>query len=508
MQYENIYTMDNLIFRRQFILANNEITGFESFIKRDLNQNDTTWHLYSHPDLPVTSVKNPTFHLVMLGYILDPHNPSFNDETILQELSKSENFSSLTNSLEKYNGRFVIIFLSESKLNIINDAVGFRTVFYYFHNQLSVCGSSPDIIAKAFNIDKTKDQKILAFLNSIEYRNNDHAWIGDKTPYENVFQLFPNHFLSVLENRIFRFWPTKPLNRIDLDTCATRISEILKGTLTAAANRYKLHMGITAGWDTRLLLSATSHIKEKMFYYVNKYESFTNQTKDIRIPIHLSEKLDFKLNVVDIPNNVDTNFRDVFNNNVCWAHEKLLPVFYEVFRRNWQDTYTVTGVMGNGLARVYMQLPDGIPVNGKNIAKFAGYQNLDYPVSELDKWANEIRQLCKDNHIEIMNLYQWEQDNAHWATLTALEQDIIREEIAPFNNRELINLFWSLDPKWRYQYYPVIYIKIMKILWKEVLDLPFNPSFRSFLYRVLRTLGLERQLYYYYKRRKIFKNLE
>jgi len=104
-------------------------------------------------------------------------------------------------------------------------------------------------------------------------------------------------------------------------------------------------------------------------------------------------------------------------------------------------------------------------------------------------------------------LYQWEQDNAHWASLASSEQDIVREEIRPFNNRRLIEIIWSLDEKYRYQYNPIIYSKIIDILWKDVMKIPLNPSTKTYFYKLLRVLGIEREVYRYYKKRKFTKSL-
>jgi hypothetical protein len=261
-------------------------------------------------------------------------------------------------------------------------------------------------------------------------------------------------------------------------------------------------MGITAGWDTRLLLASSREYKEKIFYYVNKPSSFNDSTKDIKIPKNLSRKLGFKLNIIDIPDEVSTEFKEYFSSNNILSHEKLLSVFYNVYKNKWDRTYTVSGAMANGVARIYMPFPKGYEITGKNIALLADYGDSKYVIRELDKWCDQVIPICEKTGIKIMYLYQWEQDNAHWAALTSSEQDIVREEIRPFNNRRLIELLWSLEDKYRYQHHPIIYIKIMQILWKEVLETPINPSRKSNLFRILRLLGIEQKTYYAHKKRK------
>ena len=108
-------------------------------------------------------------------------------------------------------------------------------------------------------------------------------------------------------------------------------------------------MGLTAGWDTRLLLSATRENKDSIYYYINKPDVTTKIIQDIKISQKLSDKLGFKLNILDIPNHVDKDFRDIYFRNSDLARKLLLPVFFNAYQNKWDDTYTLSGTMGNGL---------------------------------------------------------------------------------------------------------------------------------------------------------------
>jgi hypothetical protein len=494
--------MHGLLYRKQFIFSNKEVTGFDLFSKSTIMADTVCWHLYHHPDLPVCKGLNDHCELIMLGYILDPARPDLDDQALINELTSLKSFDALLKLIGNYAGRYAIIHKDKAGIRIVNDAVGFREVYYHKTDDQIACGSTPDILATAFNLSVTKDPARLAFFSSPKYKESDYVWLGFRTLYDSILHLPSNHYLDLDSLRVVRFWPKEVISRIPLEKVAVECAAILRGTLEAALNRYKLHMGITSGWDTRLLLSTARDFKDRIFFYINKPRSFTEDNRDLRIARELSHALDLDLHVIDIPDEVENEFRNVFYKNNILAREKLIQVYHEVYKRNWQDTHTVSGAMGNGLARIYMHYPEGVPVTGKNMAIFAGYQNYEYPVGALQEWIDEVNPLCKNLNISLMDLYQWEQENAHWAARTASEQDIVREEITPFNNRRLIELFWSLEPKYRYQYNPEIYKRIISISWKEALNFPFNPGIRSFLYKLCRLGGFEQTMYYYYKRRK------
>jgi hypothetical protein len=494
--------MNDLKFKRQFICLNKELKIPENWKKISFYHKAIDWNLYHHPDLTVSMEDNGLFQIILIGYILDPYNPTYDDAGVLKDLLQCGSFEQITSKTDIYNGRFVIIYKDEHDLKVLNDVTGFREVYYYFKENLKAFGSTPNILANYLHLSKTTNNDMLSFYHSDVLAGNDYTWVGYDTLYENVKMLPPNHFLNLCDRIVTRFWPREPLKKISLKDAAGICATILKGTIESAVMRYHLHAGLTAGWDTRLLLSATKEFKDKIFYYTNKRSLNKTAMRDLKIPDRLSKYLGINLHYIDIDESVDQAFKDIFKSNNILSRDKLLPVFYNVYQRGWMNTVTVSGTMGNGLARVYMRVPKGYEITGENVARLSNYENQAYAVQSLNQWVQGALPLCNAYNIDIMDLFQLEQDNAHWATLASSEQDIVREEIRIFNNRNLLKHFWSLDDKYRYQYNPAIYTEIMKILWKEVLDVPINPSFRTNLYKILRFFYIEKLIYTYYKKKK------
>ena len=69
--------------------------------------------------------------IVLLGYLLDPFSPRKSNYSILETLlENNDNINSLVVATNKLCGRFIIIFIVENMMCILNDATGFRSVFY------------------------------------------------------------------------------------------------------------------------------------------------------------------------------------------------------------------------------------------------------------------------------------------------------------------------------------------------------------------------------------------
>jgi len=497
-----------LLYRRQYVLSSFPISSIQGWLTDSFNFKNKNISLQYHPDLTYHREKVDSRELFILGYILDPANPGYDNCTILKNLLKNINYCDLVKALEKYNGRFVLIYKDQNNLNIVGDAVGFRQIYYFYTaNGDFICGSTSNLISKLFNIPVTSDNNILSFYKSKEFKNSNHIWVGNQTLYDGIFQLLPNYYLDVPARKYVRYWPAEPITKIDADECAERCAGIIRGTFLSALNRYELHMGVTAGWDSRLLLSATRDFKDKIFYYVNKGPDHSTYLRDLEIPRKLSEKLGISINILEIDKEVDKKFSEIFFINEILARPQLMPIFYDAYKRKNDNKFTVSGTMGNGLARIYMRIPEGADLNGNSVAALSKLIGSSYAVERLNQWVIEVKSVCSDYKIDIMDLYQMEQENPHWASLASAEQDIVRDEIRPFNNQELIRLFWSLEDHYRFQYYPLIYIKIMNILWKEVTDIPLNPSLKSSLYDILRQVGMDQKIYYYFKKRKFLKLL-
>ncbi len=492
--------MEKLKFRRQFVLCDQELNAYRGWNGFSFTAGEKDWHIQYHPDLNFSVKCNEDHTVILLGYILDPKNPGHNHDEILSTLITKKDLDEIIMETKGYNGRFIIIFFNARNLCLFHDLTGFRELYYSFTGKLTACGSTPNILADQLNLGMTEDPEIKAFYEAKRLNKRNYTWIGYKTIIDNVLHLAPNHYIDLLSRKVVRYWPKASFPKTSIDACIRESAEILKGTIAAAVNRYSLHMGITAGWDTRLLLAASRDYKDRIYYYVNKQPFYSNNHTDIRIPKKLAKRLGFNLNIVGIKVEVPPEFKVFFFGNNVLSDESLLPVYYTVYERNWENTFTVSGTMGNGLARVYHPLAKNTCINGKTVAGMLKYKNNTYVTRELNDWCNKVLPLCDSYNINIMDLFQLEQENPHWASLSSAEQDIVREEIRPFNNRRLIELFWSMDDIYRYQYYPVIYIKIIECLWNDVLKVPVNPSFRTLICRILRILGIERSVYSYYKK--------
>jgi len=490
--------MENLIFRRQFILTADSVKQiYSSWSACTIKSEGKTWNLYAHPDLEVTDLEADSCRLILLGYLLDPFDAGSGNEAILNRLADQKEFPDIVEATHELNGRFLLFHITKNSFRIINDASGFRELYYLIRNKEIHCGSTPDIIKEFLGVESNPDEEAVSFLCSHVYINNSFTWVGYDTIFKDLKKLPPNFMLDLNGKEISRFWPNKTIEKHDPVVVAKECADIIRGFIQSAFERKPIHLGITAGWDSRVLLAASRDLSEKVFYYINKSEEMGEDHKDLNISRELATELKFSINILDLAElKVDNDFINVYHSNNFRANDFLLPVFFYSYLQKYDDTFTVSGTLAEGSARKYYYNPIFMRrLTGKKLARIVSFKNEKYAIKKLDEWLEEVYPLCSKLNMDVLDLYQIEQEGSNWCSLTAAEQDIVREEIRPFNSRYLMSLFWSLDIKNRLLYNPDIYQKMVAYLWPEVLNVSVNPSWRIKLINIFSKFGMELLFY-------------
>lgn len=466
----NQYEEERLKFRRQFILSREKISGLESWKNITLNRN---FYLYVHPDLNMSTARVGEKNIVLLGYILDYQDWLKSDQNIIDEIiEKVNSFESLTKSIKKYAGQYVIIFYDDINFIIFHDPLGLREIYYSRVPNKIICGSQPNIIINFAEpkISPTKDLKKINFYKTdMPKVRAGRLWVGDETYYDEIKHLLPNHYLDLNKMQSFRYWPNEKIMRMELDKAAEIASSFLSGILKAAYNRYELMMAVTAGNDTRTLLAASRDLSDKIYYFINKHDNMDDNHPDIKIPkaIFNELKLPFHIHVADSV--VPDSFKKIYFNNVFFASKQYLPVTYNIYYKLHSSKLNVLGV--GEIGRGFYGTPPR-KINGYFLARALKYKNSIYAVDQLQRWFDEAKPSADLYNVDIMTLLLWEQLLGNWGVVVDSESDIAIEYFDPFNSHYLYEVLLSVDKKYASS---ILFREIIKKLWPELLEFPINP---------------------------------
>ncbi|MBN2215317.1 MAG: hypothetical protein JW723_13850 [Bacteroidales bacterium] len=481
---------EKLKYRRQFYLTPEPI-----FIDGSFNHImiKNTYHLYYHIDLNFTSRQSQKQSLYILGDLFDPYNPSYTNEDIIDELSGSA-FKELLVKSNIYTGRYVIIFIDENNIQIFNDPATSRKVFYTIRSNQVWCGSQPHILADHLKIPETKDDEKLQYFESDLFARNEFIGIYQYTIYDEIYQLAPNHYLDYnLLNRV-RFWPNEPLDILPIDEVVKKSGDLVRGYMNAIYNRYrKLMLPVTAGMDSRLLLAASRDICQNIIYYINKTPSMGDDDIDLRIGKKVVESLGLKYHVLNIDEDSNEKFREIYLKNTIYPFEKRLPLIYNIYFKKYSDYINLPANFSEVGRNAWVFHRSNI--NGKDLvyASYAG--NFKYAIEKSNEWICEVKDICNQNNVNMLDLHYWENRISTWCTHYSSNKDIAQEEVLPLNSRLLMITLLSTKRKYRDEDICFLHRKILRYLWKETLDVPINPTFQKFYLKLFKRIGI---FYFYF----------
>lgn len=484
--------INRLKYRRQYLISPRPIIC--PFIHQSYNISDK-YKLYSHVDLKVTELSEGTIKIVLLGDLFDYNYPEKDNLEILKDLIPYK-FSEFIEKLSQYSGKYVLIYNTGNNNYLINDPASSRKVFYCQRNNEGYYASQPHLLAKVLNLSESKDPSKISFYHSDEFLLLDNANIGDTTIYDEIYQLIPNHYISLVDCSITRYWPNKKIVDRSLSEVVERGAEIIKGSVESIGKRYRMMLPITSGKDSRLLFAATRNIKNDVYYYINKHGKASENSHDVRVPKSLLKRLGLDFHVLDTDIEVDKDFEKIYFENNPYASKHFLPLIFNYYKY-FPDKVNLPGIFITcGEEMVPLQ---NKPHDGLNYARLIQVSKYNYAIEYYSRWLEEAKGQCEDFNINIINLFYWEERIANWGTQTQLDKDIAQEDIVPYNSRELIELMLSIDDKYKQIPDYLVFREMTRVLWPEALKAPVNPHFKNrFLKfsKALGIMGLVKKIYY------------
>ena len=414
---------NKFLFRRQYIISNKSIDKLKNWKKIKLS-NDL--FLTSHPDLEITKVNHKNNDLVLLGYILDPNSPNANNQKILEDIIRNVTHADdVFDQLYIMGGRYVLFVKINDALRLLNDANGFRQIFYYYNEHKVWVASQPSIIAEQCNLQI--DNLIYNDLSRLTlFKNTNEYWFPiTLTLYKEIFHLIPNHYLDLKNGKVHRFWPLKQRKKISINECIENCSFILKNLLVAASNRFNLALAITSGLDSRVILAACKDIKKKVYYLTHTHKKLDEKGQDIIIPKEIANYFNLNHHVAYHYDKLDKDFEDFFIRNVTSARlDKSITVYaiYKHFEKINKRMLLVNGEIG-GIAKSIFNLPSFVKLNGKALASLTFMSGSNIIKNEYDRWLENIKKIKKYG-FNILDILYWEGRMANWSAMESSEYDI------------------------------------------------------------------------------------
>ncbi len=434
-----------------------------------------------HPELAVNQVSDRGKSITLIGYILDPGDPQQDNVGIIKSLLAG--FSSidlLIAATARLGGRWVIIAADDEQTVLFNDALGLRQVFYTtpdYPGGFWVM-SQPGIFAWLKKLSIAGDA--LNFINSSAIRNQpEYRWPGVTTAFTEIKHLLPNHCLDLSTGKCWRYWPRTMINTRGLGEGADEAVGILQGLMAAAVNRFDLVLGMTAGYDSRIVLASSRKVLNKLSAITVHQGSMPDTHQDLVVSSRLLGKLGVHHTIVKPLPCMSEAFRKTFKENVFMAHDHYGPDAEAILEHYGRKQVVVTGSGAEVGREPFRKRIDASKrhFTAEDLAGLQWMEDNRFAIQSFQQWLDDVGEL---HGIHLLDLFSWEQSHGNWLAGTQMEFDIAwRDIFTPFNCRELLVCLMSVDERYRNSPDHRLFKLLIEKMWPELLSEPINPASSS-----------------------------
>ena len=241
-----------------------------------------SWRLGRHPTLPAIVMVDEAG--VRLGWVLG--YPITSDGRLLADASSVTVGSDVEPLafVDDLGGRFLAVFVNVKAPAVYPDTAGsYSSVFC---RSLEMAASTPALIPyEATTLDRTeliaepRTPRLMA------------RFLFGLTPRHGIDRLLPNHHLDLNRWESVRHGPTWPTRgSVGVEECADRIAEITRRNMAAIMDQYPCYLPLTAGNDSRMLLSCARDRVGELDLYTLEIPDLGGAT-DVHVATQISQSL-------------------------------------------------------------------------------------------------------------------------------------------------------------------------------------------------------------------------
>jgi len=427
------------------------------------------WSLAAHGALPVVNIRDGADRLVgwLLGYAVSPAGHLLTEEVRFDVSSDSRNATDRFESiLYDHGGRFAAVCFVGRKPRFYLDPTG--SLATVFCERQHILASTPTLVPYA---EGCGDREELIRVMDIPRKDNWYPF--GLTPRYSVERLIPNHYLDLSSWKAVRHWPSGEIEtEEDTEKAVLEITQKLKANILGVCEHYPLHMSLTAGQDSRMLLACAREILEQVVFFTFA-TPYAQGRLDCRMARRLAKRLSLDHRVIPFEKPTETDRRE-------WLHRTGGCV-----SGSWQyvrcygcldaDRAILLGTAGE-LGRAYHwrrgETPS-TPVSASDL-----FQQLDRyltipKIAEIEARAGQwLDELPTRNSLRIWDLLYLEQRDGCWAGPFFYGLQGGAFFMSPYSHRGVLERMLRLPPAYRRD--NMLSQDVIRGQWPALLQFSFN----------------------------------
>ena len=419
--------------RNQYIFSSEKLEVLpEGFSSHEYGQ----FFLYRDENLKSFFAKNGDVEIILLGLIINPFQPEQTGQEIANLLVSFDTKQSFLKELESFSGRYVVIYKNNFDFIALTDFIAQRNIFYWFNSDKTYLFSCEKLLLDILNLEPVISDKKMTMLNDNVFSKIKQQFLLGEDEWDDRFKkLIPNYYLD-LNTKKTKSLPIYHLENLSHEQLIEQSVNMLRGTIHGAIIHFdKVYQALTAGYDSRLILTASFPFKEKIQYFLFD-RSTTNISNDIKIAKKLSKRLGFDFQTIK-PKFVSESFKKEFDQEFVIARDLPKHQNIQYFKNNAPfNSVNITGD-GGEMIRSFRSAETFSSID--KLLQSLLYKPFDYNVESLEQWISKSKNYREQYGLEIGDQFFIEVSMPKWGAKWTLEQDFSGvEELNPFSNRRLI----------------------------------------------------------------------
>ncbi|MCI5775928.1 MAG: hypothetical protein MR008_05665 [Aerococcus sp.] len=406
--------------------------------------------------------------VILYGEMFDLRDVDKTMEQLSKELAQYSDFSDLLNAAEYFIGRYIVIsYTVDEGIRIVGDTTGTIPVYYTVNNGQEACASHAYFLSQLYELPFSE----LAQSIREQAMEQQQPLPYDLTMIENVNVLLPNHYLDLAYGQSVRYYPHADLPTRTVQEAVDETTRVMTPFIDILYHRHNIAIGMTAGLDSRVVLSLFKDKKDIPLYtYV--HENFNKETPDVYIPMMISDKFDLPYHLLvrrTLSEGVLQKIAPLLSGDI---NQRILENAFTFRTSELKDRYFITGdIIPLAKSNFGQNLPERKATVSYFVTKSHNYSKVNRRL--IGEWFKDVKKGAQSN-VSIYDLFFWESRWGRWFTKNVANYEVFTNPLYIFNSRYLINLWLSVPRKYRAQ--KLIHRGIIQKNWPELLDIPVNPN--------------------------------
>ena len=464
-------------------------------------ENISKWKLYFDPNIGCQKIESGDTTVVFLGFAFYIKNSKTTQAEIITEIAKRS--SDPLDYLDDLCGRFLIFVERKNQLEVYHDASSSFKVFYRRgRSGIDLLGYDPKILNHFYGLEKDNSEEANEFYGLKKFKT--HAIkLGNRTSFLNIFQLLPNHYLNLGDSKIVRIFPRKELIKYSINEAVELTSLYFSNVIKAANFRFpKVNMTITAGWDSKVLLSHVKSLKDDIHFYLFNKSNLKEDDVDFVISSRIVEDNKVDFSIYDVTQNIDSDIEKNVAASFSFIGEQNLAMASNGINNFHHDEVLILGY----LSEITKNFFEGFNIQDEHrFCYSAKLPPLTYCKNYFKEYLNKNKEAINSLGYEFNDIAHWEQDITNFAASRMSIYNTYINVFSPFNSRTILSTILGVDKKYRAGYKNTFFKELIKYNWPDLNEYPVNPTKSKRMITLKKKLGvygLKKELDYFMYKRK------